>query len=100
MSEKPKVQAGFRDAMVLGLSSSGPAQTVAVSLAGLIAAVGYGGPIVVLVAFLPMLGIALGYVCLLTGSLIVIVSVPLYAALQTTLQLTQLLLAEIGRAHV
>ncbi|HET8940284.1 MAG TPA: sulfatase-like hydrolase/transferase [Polyangiales bacterium] len=39
------------------------------------------------------LGIGLGYLALLTGSLIVIVSVPLYAALQTTLQLTQLLLA-------
>ena len=39
------------------------------------------------------LGIVLGYLCLLVGSLIVIVSVPLYAALQTTLQLTQLMLA-------
>ena len=43
------------------------------------------------------LGLAFGYACLLTGSLIVIVSVPLYAALQTTLQLTQLLLA--GGVH-
>jgi arylsulfatase A-like enzyme len=39
------------------------------------------------------LGIALGYFFLVLGSLIVIVSVPLYAALQTTLQLTQLMLA-------
>ena len=52
---------GFGDAVVLGLSSSGPAQTIAVSLAGLVAAVSFGGPLVVLVAFLPMLGIALGY---------------------------------------
>jgi arylsulfatase A-like enzyme len=50
-----------------------------------------------LLRFLPLrarwLGSALGYLFLLVGSLIVFVSVPLYAALQTTLQLTQLLLA-------
>jgi hypothetical protein len=33
------------DAIVMGLSSSGPAQTLAVSLAGLVAASGYGGPV-------------------------------------------------------
>ena len=40
-----------------------------------------------------LLGVLFGYACVICGSLIVIVSVPLYAALQTTLQLTQLLLA-------
>ncbi len=52
---------GVGDAIVLGLSSSGPAQTLAVSLASLVAACGYGGPVAVLVCFVPMLGIALGY---------------------------------------
>lgn len=52
---------GLGDAVVLGLSSSGPAQTLAVSLAGLVGAVSLGGPVVVLLAFLPMLGIAVGY---------------------------------------
>jgi amino acid transporter len=59
MSNNRKI--GFADAVVLGLSSSGPAQTIAVSLAGLVAAVSLGGPLVILIAFLPMLGIALGY---------------------------------------
>lgn len=49
------------DAIVLGLSSSGPAQTLAVSLAAMVAACGYGGVLPVLLCFVPMLGIALGY---------------------------------------
>ncbi len=52
---------GLGDALVLGLSGSGPAQTLAVSLAGLVAASHYGGALPVLICFLPMLGIALGY---------------------------------------
>jgi len=52
---------GVFDAIVLGLSSSGPAQTLAVSLASLVAACGYGGVIPVMLCFVPMLGIALGY---------------------------------------
>jgi len=52
---------GVGDAIVLGLSSSGPAQTLAVSIASLVAVAGYGGPLVLLVCFVPMLGIALGY---------------------------------------
>lgn len=56
---KPAVSVG--DAIVLGLSSSGPAQTLAVSLASLVAAVGYGGAVGLFVCFIPMLGIALGY---------------------------------------
>ncbi|MFX6949663.1 hypothetical protein ABTH81_21530, partial [Acinetobacter baumannii] len=46
------------DAIILGLSSSGPAQTLAVSLAGMVAACRYGGVVPVLVCFIPMLGIA------------------------------------------
>ena len=45
----------------MGLSSSGPSQTIAVSLAGLVAVSGYGGVVPILVCFLPMLGIAIGY---------------------------------------
>ena len=52
---------GLGDAIVLGLSSSGPAQTLAVSLAGLVAVCGYGGVLPVLLCFVPMLGIAIGY---------------------------------------
>ncbi len=52
---------GLGDAIVLGLSSSGPAQTLAVSLAALVAACSYGGPLPVLACFFPMLGIALAY---------------------------------------
>lgn len=52
---------GLGDAIVMGLSSSGPAQTLAVSLAGLVAASGYGGPVPILICLIPMLGIAFAY---------------------------------------
>jgi amino acid transporter len=57
----PRARASVGDAIVLGLSSSGPAQTLAVSLASLVAACHYGGVVPVLVCFVPMLGIAIGY---------------------------------------
>ncbi len=47
--------------MVIGLSSSGPSQTIAVSLAGLVAVSGYGGVVPILICFLPMIGIAIAY---------------------------------------
>jgi amino acid transporter len=56
-----KSTVGIGDAIALGLSSSGPAQTLAVSLASLVAACGYGGALALLACFVPMLGIALGY---------------------------------------
>lgn len=52
---------GLGDAIVLGLSSSGPAQTLAVSLASLVAVCHYGGVVPVVICFLPMVGIAIGY---------------------------------------
>jgi amino acid transporter len=52
---------GLGDAIVLGLSSSGPAQTLAVSLASLVAASGYGSPVPGLLCLVPMLGIAFAY---------------------------------------
>ena len=47
--------------MIIGLSSSGPSQTIAVSLAGLVSVSGYGGIIPILICFLPMIGIAIAY---------------------------------------
>jgi amino acid transporter len=52
---------GVGDALILGLSSSGPSQTLAVSLAGLVAVSGYGGVLPILICFVPMLGIAIAY---------------------------------------
>src|SRR5579871_1813241 len=52
---------GLGDAIVMGLSSSGPSQTIAVSLAGLVAVSGYGGVVPILICFVPMMGIALAY---------------------------------------
>jgi amino acid transporter len=52
---------GLGDAIVMGLSSSGPAQTLAVSLAGLVAVCGYGGVVPILICFIPMIGIAIAY---------------------------------------
>ena len=49
------------DAIVLGLASSAPAQTLAVALPALVAASGYAGLLPIACAFVPMLGIALGY---------------------------------------
>ena len=56
-----RASVGIGDAIILGLSSSGPAQTLAVSLASLVAATAYGGAVALLVCFVPMLGIAVGY---------------------------------------
>jgi amino acid transporter len=52
---------GLGDAIIMGLSSSGPAQTLAVSLAGLVAVSGYSGVIPILICFVPMMGIAIAY---------------------------------------
>jgi amino acid transporter len=52
---------GLGDAVVMGLSSSGPSQTLAVSLAALVAVSGYGGVIPILICFVPMMGIAIAY---------------------------------------
>ncbi|WP_298213505.1 APC family permease [Acidocella sp.] len=52
---------GIGDAIIIGLSSSGPAQTMAVSLAGIVAASGYAGILPILISFIPMLGIAIAY---------------------------------------
>jgi amino acid transporter len=52
---------GLGDAIIMGLSSSGPSQTLAVSLGALVAVSGYGGVVPILICFLPMIGIAIAY---------------------------------------
>jgi amino acid transporter len=50
-----------KDVIVLALASSGPTQSVAASLAAILATVAYAGFLPILVCFVPMLGIAIGY---------------------------------------
>ena len=50
-----------RDVVVLSLASSGPTQSIAVALAALLVAVGYASFLPLVICFIPMLGIAIGY---------------------------------------
>ncbi len=50
-----------RDVVVLSLASSGPTQSIAVTLAALLATVGYASFLPLAICFIPMLGIAIGY---------------------------------------
>jgi len=50
-----------KDVVIMALASSGPTQSVAVSLAAILATVAYAGFLPILICFIPMLGIALGY---------------------------------------
>ena len=50
-----------KDVVVMALASSGPTQSVAVSLAAILATVNYAGFLPILICFIPMLGIAIGY---------------------------------------
>jgi amino acid transporter len=52
---------GLADAIIVGMASSGPTASLAVSLAAIVGAASFAGPITILVCFLPMLGIALAY---------------------------------------
>ncbi|HEX3926068.1 MAG TPA: APC family permease [Streptosporangiaceae bacterium] len=52
---------GLADAIIVGMASSGPTASLAVTLAAIVAASSFAGPIAILVCFLPMLGIALAY---------------------------------------
>jgi amino acid transporter len=58
---RPPNKVSLGDALIIGLSSSGPSQTIAVSLAGLVAVSGYGGVVPILICFVPMIGIAIAY---------------------------------------
>src|SRR5580698_3153051 len=52
---------GLGDAIIVGMASSGPTASLAVTLAAIVAACSYAGPVAIAVCFLPMLGIALAY---------------------------------------
>jgi amino acid transporter len=52
---------GLADAIIVGMASSGPTASLAVTLAAIVAASSFAGPIAILICFLPMLGIALAY---------------------------------------
>ncbi|TGD84853.1 APC family permease [Mycolicibacterium sp. CH28] len=63
-TSQPGLRAGALragDVVVMALASSGPTQSVAVSLAAILATVAYAGFLPILICFIPMLGIALGY---------------------------------------
>jgi hypothetical protein len=47
-----------RDVVVMALASSGPTQSVAVSLAAILATVAYAGFLPILICFIPRLGMA------------------------------------------
>jgi amino acid transporter len=51
----------FGDVMIMSMASCGPTQSIAVTLAALLATVGYASFLPIAICFIPMLGIALGY---------------------------------------
>lgn len=51
----------LKDAVIVGMASSGPTASIALTLAAIVGAANYGGPIAILVCALPMFGIALAY---------------------------------------
>ena len=52
---------GLKDGIIIGLASSGPTLSIAVTLAAIVGATSYAGPVTILVCFFPMLGIAYAY---------------------------------------
>jgi amino acid transporter len=51
----------LKDAVIVGMASSGPTASIALTIAAIVGATNYGGPVAVLVCALPMFGIALAY---------------------------------------
>jgi amino acid transporter len=49
------------DIVVISMASSGPTQSIAVTLAVLLATVGYASFLPIFICFIPILGIAIGY---------------------------------------
>jgi hypothetical protein len=49
----------LKDAVIVGMASSGPTASIALTIAAIVGATNYGGPVAVLVCALPMFGIAL-----------------------------------------
>jgi amino acid transporter len=52
---------GLKDAVIIGMASSGPTASIALTLAAIVSVSSYAGPVAIIVCFLPMLGIALAY---------------------------------------
>jgi len=52
---------GLWDSIIVALASSAPTASIALTLAAIVGASHYGGPIAILICTLPMLGIALAY---------------------------------------
>src|ERR1700730_8111334 len=52
---------GLKDSIIVGMASSGPTASIALTLAAIVGVMNYGGPVAVLVCGLPMFGIALAY---------------------------------------
>lgn len=52
---------GTGDIVIMAMASSGPTQSVAVTLAALLITVAYAGFLPIFICFIPMIGIALGY---------------------------------------
>jgi amino acid transporter len=51
----------LKDAVIVGMASSGPTASVALTLAAIVSVSNYGGPIAILICGLPMFGIAMAY---------------------------------------
>jgi amino acid transporter len=51
----------LKDAVIVGMASSGPTASIALTLAAIVGVSNYGGPIAILICGLPMFGIALAY---------------------------------------
>ncbi len=63
-ARQPRLQGdalGVGDTVVLAMASSGPTQSIAAGLAAIMIAVAYAGFLPILLCFIPMIGIALGY---------------------------------------
>lgn len=52
---------GLWDSIIVALASSAPTASIALTLAAIVGAAHYGGPVAILICTLPMLGIALAY---------------------------------------
>jgi amino acid transporter len=62
--QQPQLRAdglGLGDTVVIAMASSGPTQSIAASLAAIMIAVMYAGFLPILICFIPMIGIAIGY---------------------------------------
>jgi amino acid transporter len=51
----------MRDTVVLAMASSGPTQSIATSLAAIVLVVAFAGFLPIVICFIPMIGIAIGY---------------------------------------